>query len=300
MRVVRPLTAECDDVLYSNVAVDFLVYDPHVTYAKGDKVAEANCGSLVYESLVNTNLGNTPSESPLEWLPVGSSNYYAMFDDKNATQTVNPLSIEVVVQFSELVNSVALVNLDATEARFEAWRADQDWTIDAPVYDVTVSLRDFGVSSWYEYYTYQVKQKENFVNFEMPTFVGGYGRMTLSKLTGDVKLGSLIYGSLFEIGDTEYGVTTGIKDYSTKEDDVFGNPTIVERIYKDTITARVVVEYARLLPVKQLLARNRARPLLWVGDEDLDVTITYGFYKQFNFNLESPAFARLDLTLEGI
>lgn len=300
MKIIKPLSTLCTNIVYSNVAQDAPVWSSTVTYDKGDLAAETGCGAIVYESLVNSNLNNPLETSPLEWLPIGASNYFAMFDDKNGTQTESLDSIDVVVDFTDTINSVALINIQATTARFQAWRADQNYLTDTPVMDYEVPLRDYGVSSWYEYYTYQVKQKRNYVNFDLPTFIGGTGRLTLDQLGQVVKIGSLLYGNTVIVGDTVYGLNAGIKDYSTKETDVFGNYTIVEREFRDTVSAQVIVEESRTQIIKDLLADNRARPLLFTGDEAKDLSIIYGFYTRFNINMESPAYSKLDLTIEGI
>jgi hypothetical protein len=300
MRVIRPLRTLCNDILDYNVVQDHPVWDVATTYHKGDLVIIDSCGSTVYESLVNSNLGNSPSESPLEWLPIGTSNYFAMFDEKNGTQTTNPESIEVVIGFDSLVNAVGLVNVECTEARFQVWADGLDYTVDTPTIDYTVNMRDIGVSDWYEYVTYNITQVKNFVNFEINTFVGGTGKLTLSYPSGTAKLGSLVYGNKYEIGKTVHGLTAGIKDYSTKETDIFGDYTVIEREFKDTIRTSVIVDNGKTRQVKDILAQYRSMPLLWQGADNYEVSATYGYYLSFNITLESPAWSRLDLEIQGL
>lgn len=48
-----------------------------------------------YRSLVDGNLGNDPAASPGQWLPIGTANEWAMFDNHGGTQTVmaeNPIA----------------------------------------------------------------------------------------------------------------------------------------------------------------------------------------------------------------
>lgn len=300
MKAIQPTTTACTDILAYNVTLAEPLWDAATSYAKGDRVTLDNCGAIVYESLTSSNVGNDPLTSTLDWLPVGVSNYYAMFDGKNGTQTTNADSIDVTVSFTSIVNAVGLINLVGSTVQFQAWRADQDYTIDTPAFDVTVPLRDYGVSSWYEYFTYVVKQKRNYVSFSIPTFIGGTGRMVLSSPGSTAALGSLIYGSQFNIGETLMPVGVGIKDFSTKETDAFGNYQVVQREFHDRISIKALVENANRLVVKDFLTDNRATPLLWAGDENVDVTITYGYYNDFNLEINQPAYTDLDLTIESI
>lgn len=300
MKAIQPTETACAAIVDYNVTQIHAVWDVATSYAKGDLVVLDGCGAIVYESLTSSNVGNDPETSTLDWLPVGVSNYFAMFDNKIGTQTENADSINVAVEFTSIVNAVGLINLVGSTVQFQAWRADQDYMVDTPAFDETIQLRDYGVSSWYEYVTYIVKQKRNYVNFQIPTFIGGTGRMILNSPGSTAKLGSLIYGSQFIIGETLTQVGVGIKDFSTKETNSFGNYQIVEREFNDKITFKVLVENANRLDVKNFLTDNRATPVLWGGDEDVDVTITYGFYNDFTLNISQPAWTDLDLTIESI
>jgi hypothetical protein len=300
MNVIRPLSAECNQILFSNVPQPYSLWNIATNYAKGDTVVLDDCGSVIYESLTSSNNGNDPATATLDWLPIGVSNYFAMFDDKNGTQTVNNGSIQIVVEFSELVNSVALINLSGVSLQLEAWSSEKDWTIDAPDMDLTIQLRDIGVSSWYEWFTYQIKGISNYVNIDLPTFTAGVGRMTLDAGTGDAKLGSIVYGNQYYVGDTLIGLQAGIKDYSTKETDIFGDYLIVERDFKDTIRSRVAVPFAKTQQVKQLFAQYRAKPLVFVGAEEYEISQTYGFVQQFSVDLDNHATAYLDIEIQGL
>lgn len=302
MRIIRPVDTPCDNILASNVTQDVPDWVSTTTYAKGDLVVYQDC-QTVYESLTNSNTGNIPPDSPLEWLAIGASNYYALFDGKNGTQTENLESISYTVSFDQVVNSIALINLDkATTVQFEAWTSDQDYTVDTPTFDETVNLRDYGVSDFYEYWTYTVKERKNYTSFDFGTVIGGTGRMTLSGATGEtVKVGSLVYGNQFYIGKSLWGAGFGIKDYSTKETDEFGNYRIVEREFKDRITVEVLLENNHdSQPVKDVLSQYRARPLLWSASDKYQVVTTYGYYTRFDGLLETPAGTKLNLEIQGL
>lgn len=298
MKIIKPITTLCTAIVAYNVPQDYTVWVITTTYAKGDRVVAIGdtCGATVYESLTSSNTGNDPADpASTDWTSVGVSNYYAMFDNKNSTQTTNANTIEIDVGFSELVNAVGLMNVEAASARFQIW--DETDTL---VVDETIILRDYGVTNMHDYYFSPITALENYVNVSLPSFIGNTGRLTLDATGGTAKLGSLVYGSQFEIGETRLGIGLGIKDYSTKDRDIFGNAVIVEREYSDLIDSVVTVQTNRIAEVRKTLSNYRAQAVVWVGDETKDYTISYGFYKDFKILLPSPAHADCRLKTESI
>jgi hypothetical protein len=219
-----------------------------------------------------------------------------MFDDKNDTQTVRNNTIEVEIAFNSIVDSIALMNIEATEVRFEAWRGIDD----QKVLDETIPLSENQVFDWATYFFAGFEETKNYVSFKLPVIRNGRGKMTLSGVV--VKIGSLIYGSAFVIGKTVFPITTGIKDFSRKERDVFGNFTIVERAYSNEMQANVIIENGRVDYVNNFLAEFRAKPLVWAAaDESFGSThVIFGFYKDGRITRNHPAYAELPLEIEGV
>ena len=295
MKAIQPIDTLCEKVLYSNVPIDYPVWLVGTTYSKGALVVGDACASTVYESLVNSNLGNDPETNPLDWLEVGVSNYWAMFDQKDSSQTVRNESIIVEVEFDTVVDAIALMNIDALEVRFEAWRGINE----TKVLDVTFSLSENVVFDWYSYFYAGFNEVKNFVSFALPTIRNGRGRMTLTG--GEVKIGSLIYGQAFALGVTVLPFELGIKDFSTKEQDAFGNFIIVERAYNLEMSANVIVDNVRVGAVQNFLAFNRAKPLVWsAGDDGTSNEIIYGFYQDGIIQKNHSAYSELPIKIIGV
>ena len=294
MKMIRSITTICDNILSYNVTLDYPLYSSATTYGKGDKVVDTACGANVYESVANANTGKSITDTSW-WVNVGTSNYYAMFDNKTGSQTQRESSIEVEVSFDSLVNSVALINVSADNARFEAW--DQ---FDEKVIDFVVELRDYGSNSWYEYLYGEISFKDRYVSFDVPTIVGGRGKLTLSSENGIAKLGSLVYGSQFEIGTALWGASFSIKDYSIKEQDDFGNYIIVPRSFSDRLDIPVLIEHSKLANVRRIMTEYRTEPALYSAGDDYDVLVTFGYYRDLSVILSSPAGADCNLQIEGV
>lgn len=295
MKAIEPVETLCHQIIYSNVPLDHPEWVVGTSYAKGATVVADDCGAVVYESLVNNNTTD-PLTSPLDWLEIGVSNYFAMFDSKDSTQTVNNNEIVVEIEFNSVVDAIALMNLDgALSVRFEAWRGIDD----VKVLDMTVSLSENVVFDWYSYFFAGFKEVTNFISFSLPTIRNGRGRMTL---IGDVvKIGSLIYGKAFDIGGTVYPFSTGIQDFSTKDRDPFGNFSIVERAFNYEMSANVIINNSRIDAVQQFLAKYRATPLVWAATEDgTSHGVIFGFYTDGVIQRNTIAYGELPLQITGV
>lgn len=294
MKIIRPIRTICDNIISSNVVQDVPLYNVATTYSKGARVVDSACGDNVYESLVNSNTGNALTDVT-KWLPVGSSNYFALFDEKTGTQTTRADFITYEVSFNSLVNSVAILNVEANTARFEVWDDD-----DNKLADATISLREYGVPDFYEYFFEEITFKDRYVKFDIPAVTSGRGKLTLERTGGIAKIGAMIYGSQFSIGDTQWGSSFGIRDYSTKENDAFGNTIIVERAFSDKIEADVFVDLKKVGQIRKVLTQFRAQPVVWSGGDAEDALLTYGYYKDFSVILSTPAGADCAIQIEGL
>jgi len=295
MKLIRPITTACGDLISTNVPQPYDVWDAEVTYAKGAIVVDNPCGARVFESVVNSNLGNDPDDGDLtKWLPIGVSNAFAMFDNSNSTATTNPDEIIVEVDVSNLTNAVALINCQASSARFEIFEAGQK------IFDETVFLRDFGSVDWYDFYFGEIQLYPNYVNYELPSITDAVGKLTLSRPGNTASIGSLVYGTSFDVGETLYGITFGIRDFSIKDTDEFGNAILVKRGFRNTIEASLKIDNVAVSRVLSVLAEYRATPAVWVADQDRDYTILFGYYNDFSIVLPHPAYAECSLTLEAL
>ena len=294
MKMIRSIQTICDNILSYNVTLDYPLYSSTTTYSKGDKVTDTACGAKVYESIANANTGHLLTDTAW-WVYVGTSNYFAMFDNKTGTQTQRAGSIEVEVAFDSLVNSVALINVEADTARFEAW--DQ---LDEKIIDFTIELRDYGSTSWYDYLYSEITFDDRYVSFDVPTMVSGKGKLTLTRENGIAKIGSLIYGNQFEIGDALWGASFSIKDYSIKEQDDFGNYIIVPRANSDRFDIPVFIEHARAANVRKVMTQYLTEPALYAAGDDYNVLVTFGYYRDLTVILSSPAGADCNLQIEGV
>ena len=103
------------------------------------------------------------------------------------------------------------------------------------------------------------------------------------------------------MGDTQYGASAGIVDYSVKTTDSFGNTTVVQRTYAKRMNSNLMINNNIVDDVVNLLASYRSTPLVWVGAEsNYTSLIVYGFYKDFDVNIAYLEVSDCTLTIEGL
>ena len=297
MKVIRPLKTLCDNIVSYNVPKDHEMWLATTTYNKGDEVAREDCGATIYRSAINNNIGIDPiTDTDGNWVAVGTSNYFAMFDNKNTSQTVNPDEIVIEITFNGLVNAVALINVDADQAHFEAWEDDPNELL----FEETIDLKDFGVTNLYDFYFSPVRYRSQVVKLGLPTMINGTGRLTLTKTNGDVKLGSLVYGDEFRIGQSTIDLDLDFKDYSEKTTNVFGDTEVIIRSYSNLNDYNVIVSNVDIDSVIRFRNTYRGIPLVWIADENKPYSINYGYFEKFRQTLSHIAYAECTISVQSL
>ncbi len=293
MKVIKP-TAFTESMLVSSNAVESSPnYNAGTTYAKDSIV---NSGTHLYQSLVNNNLGNTPSTSPLYWLDIGPNNIHAMFDNQISTATISATPLNVVFK-PGIFNSLALIGLSGNQVAVTV----RDGTGGPIIYSATFALDGTVISDWYQYFFEPFVQKSEVVMTDIPPFSNS--EVTISLTGGStVQIGLCSFGTFYFLGDAEYGANVGITDYSRKDTDDFGVTTFVQRAYSKRMSARLMLDTAQINRIQRILADIRATPSLWIGADGDDYlpTLMYGYYRDFSIDIAYQNKSFCSLEIEGL
>jgi hypothetical protein len=297
MKLINPIAITAEKITAYNVTQTESIWASGTTYALGAHVVLDSFGATIYESLVASNVGNAPATSTTKWLAVGASNYAAMFDAVNGTQTTKTDLISVSIKTTDLINSVGLVNLDAGSVHVTM--IDDTYGL---VYDKTISLKILPINDWYGFYFGEFRQKTNAVFDDLPPYRNATIKIDVtSYATGGVaKVGTIQMGKLEKIGDSEWGVKLGFSDYSRKDVDAFGNYIITQRAYANTLEADVEIDTASISTIQSLRAKLRGIPVIWIGSSIYSETIVFGFFSNFDINLSNPIISKATLTIQGL
>ncbi|HEX7856086.1 MAG TPA: hypothetical protein VF503_20590 [Sphingobium sp.] len=271
LRLLQPLAITTAMLTASSLAeADYPEWSGAISYDLGARVMKG-ATHRVYETVVAANLGNDPSGDAGKWVDVGPTNRWAMFDEALGTLSSADETFTVTLAPGTPINALALLDVTATTVRVQT--ADYDRT-SAPASTPGMVLF------------------LNMPSSDEPVTVTVTGG-------GTVSVGTLLIGRIVGLGITEASPTASITDYSRKETDDFGEVTIVERAWAKAMTAAALISTEAIDAVFGRVATVRARPSLWIGEEELESVTVYGFFKDFSITV-GESVSKLSLSIEGL
>lgn len=295
MKVIQPVIFQSTQLLSTTAVETYSNYAAGTTYNTGDKVIY---NYRVFESLVSSNTGNQPDTNPTKWLDIAPANKYACFDNTIGTQTTGTSPLVIEVQPGKICNSLALLNItNGTSLDIEV----KDGVGGTVVYSKTIDLDASIILDWYMYFFEPFDLRDTVVLTDIPPYSNCVIKITLSG-TGTISVGNFIYGTSTEIGATQYGVTFGIRDYSVKDTDDFGNTIFVKRAFNRRMEPQLMLDNTKLRYVSKLLSELRATPTVWVGSEDAqyEPLVIFGFYKDYTIDIQYPSASLIRVDIEGL
>ncbi len=294
MKVVKPV-AITDVQFVSSTApeTDYAVYNPATNYAVGARTIYQH---VIWESVQTPNTGNTPGTDALYWATVAPTNRWAMFDTEVSTQTSVASPLTVVVK-PGYVNSLALFGLEGTTLDVTV----RDGLAGAVVYSATRTLDGTVLADWYQYFFEPSVQLGEVVLTDLPPYGNAHVTASISG-AGTVKCGSLIVGTVYDLGGTRYGASAGIVDYSRKDTSATGVTTFVRRKFSKRMSAPLWLDSGQLNKVQRVLADLRATPCVWIGTDvpGYEPLTVFGFYRDFSLDIAYPTVSYCNLEIEGL
>ena len=142
--------------------------------------------------------------------------------------------------------------------------------------------------------------KTDVVKTDLVQKANGIITVTVIYTAGTSKLGELIAGLKTNIGIMRYSPQVGITDYSTKTVDAYGHYSIVPRTFAKRMNCSLLIMNTAIDEVIRLLTLYRSTELVWIGDENFNSLIIYGFYKDFQMVFARPLSSDCALEIEGL
>lgn len=294
MKAIKPVALTEAMLASSSVPeTDYSTYAPATSYTLNARCIYAH---QVFECIQAPALGKTPDSNPLFWALSGPTNRWAMFDSEISSQTSASGSISVVLK-PGYVNSVALFGLEGTTLTVTV----QDGLGGAVVYSRTLMLDGTIIADWYQYHFEPSVQLGEVVLTDLPPYGNAHITFSLSG-GGVVKCGIILVGTVYVLGDTQFGATAGIIDYSRKDTSATGTTTFVRRKFSKRLSAELLLSNAQLNKVQRVLADLRATPCAWIATETADFAplTLFGFYRDFTVTVAYPTYSLCALDIEGL
>ena len=298
MKIIRPYAVVDTTLTVCNVPeTDYAGYNAATTYAAGTMVIIAGANvHKIFESLQAGNTGHDPITSPTWWLDRGATNRWKMFDTLVNSQTEYAGNITFSLKITGRVNSIALLNIYAASVRVVATAV-----VEGVVFDRTVDMRsDLGTVDWWSWFFESPEWDADAVITDLPMYSDMTLSVTLTSIGGVARCGACIVGLSKDLGDTQYGASVGIQDYSVKTVDTWGNYSILERAYSKRASFTVNANNNTIDRLQSILAGYRATPILYIGSEEFGSTAVLGFYKDFSVSIAYCSFSVCTIEIEGL
>lgn len=296
LRVIKPLTVT-DAMLTSNVAeTDYAEWSAATAYTLGQKCIR---GSLhkVYERLIAGTSATAPEDDAVNWLDAGPTNRWKMFDQSNTTQTTKAGSLVVSVAPGQVVNSLALLNVDADTVRVQMIDP-----IDGTVFDQTFNMQAPPTeSSFFAYCFDPIKRKTRVTLTNMPNYGSAAITVTLTIATGDAKCGVMVVGRVRQLGayGVEIGARVGFQDYSRKSRNTYGDYQYKKGANSKNFSVQMKVDNSDLDSMNEFLT-GLDGPVVWIGSDVYDALVVYGFLQRSETVFAYTYYLQLSLDVEGL
>ena len=309
-------------ILFNEFTEDTLEFDPLFTYIIGGRCKYEN---KIWQSTVEDNLGNLPSDVSVSWSKVQTVNNFALLD-------LEENSNSIAIQGTEGTHFVYIAKPDsptytpaslprtvnafftdacAVEIQSKVSEVSISVSTSAGVFSKTVVTKDYSsanlVSGLYKeiekclskYVTFRVYNVT--VSLRLHNGMDSTGEM-LDPLS-TVKIGEIVFGNSLNFGGTAYGMRSGIIDYSRKETNDFGVTSFIKRSFSKTVNCSVYVKNEDYNRVVRTFQELMSKPTVWIATESQDYvngSIIYGTYKDFTVVISYPSYSMLETEIQGL
>jgi len=281
-------------LVYSNVPMAEPPYNVATTYAKDAAVYDP-ATKIVYWSMVAGNVGKALSD-PAFWNKRTAINRWAMFDDRNSTQTSNPEEIVSVFSAQAITQGLFAGAMDASEVRVSMTHPTRGL-----VYSETKSLvLPRSGSSFFGWCFNRLRLRTWFLTLKLPVFANALVTVTIKKPGGVPKCGMCLLGPTIDVGLSLMGLSTELKDYSTTTFFTDGSSSTVERGFSKKMSVDIVVERDRVETIEDDLIKRRQKTLVFLGSTMRGDTMLVGRFSSLRKVIDSYPRSKMALQIDGV
>ena len=295
MKVIKSITTTDAILTYSNITEDeYPTWLSGTSYNALDRVIYQH---KIYERVITGDGTTTPDLDLTNWLYVSATNKYRMFDNILYSVSSRIGGIHFTLTPNEVVESLTLLNLNAYSVRVTV--TDPSFGV---IYDQTKTLTSVSdVVDYYTYFSSPVVAKQNTAIFtDLPISPTGTIDVYIDSGSALVSVGEVVYGVKKAVGRTNYGTSIGIKSYSRKETDEFGNITVVKRKNSKYCEYDIDIDNYMLSDVQRFFSDIDSVPCVFIGNDGMDELIVFGFYSDFKATISYPTHSKCTLRVEGL
>lgn len=289
----------------TNVAKqDYTEYSPNTTYNVGDTCTILS-ENKNYKCTKDNTQNKNPKDNPTLWISE-PTNANAMLVYTSSKKTINENEINISFRVKN-IDFIALFGVEASNIRVKV----TDMRTNTIIYNKDKNmfyddLQNFGD---YLFAPRELKEKLNtkfskdellniFANFSKteirdrltanpPIYFDVRVEISIKNPNSQAKCGYMCCGRGRELGiSLQNGASTGLKSYTKKERDEWGNVNLIKGAIFDVMDIPVLIDSENLDLVKERFKKIDATPCVFIADESNAYTslTIFGFYK----DLEMP------------
>lgn len=296
MKVIKSITTTDAVLTSSNITeTEYPAWVSNATYAIAARVIYQH---KIYEAVLgHTNKTTPPDLDLVNWMPISYSNKYRMFDNiiSNSSSRVGGITFKLTP--SQVVDSIVFLNVNAATVRIVMTDP-----VAGVVYDQTQVLSSVdNVVDHYSYFFAPVGLKKISALFlDLPSYPTATIDAYIDSGAALVEVGEVIYGQQMVVGKTNYGTSIGIKSFSRKEIDEFGNVKVVKRKNSKFAEYDIDIDNYKLAEVQRYFAEIDSVPSVFIGNPDMEELVVFGFYNDFKATISFPTISKCSLRVEGL
>lgn len=297
MKVIKSITTTDAILTASNIPEnEYPMWVCGTSYVAKAKVIYQH---KIYEAILANSSTTTPDVDQTNWLSLGATNRWRMFDNTITSVSGQTGGIQFSLTPYQTVTAISFLNVNASSVRVVM----TDPTVGV-VYDETKNLRgDNAVTDYFSYFFAPLVSLTNISTLsflDLPVYPTATITVYIESGASYVEVGEVTYGVLSTIGRTNYGTSIGITSYSRKVTDEFGTTTVVKRKNSKYADFDVDIDTNRLGFVQKLMSDIDSVPCLYIGNEEFEELIVYGFYNDFKATISFPTHSKCTLKVEGL
>ena len=295
MKVIKSIVTTDAILTYSNIAED-----EHPAWLSGTSYnanARVIYNHKIYERIIAGAGTTTPDIDQVNWMYISYTNRYRMFDNILYSTSSQVGGIHFTLTPNQSVDSLAILNVNASSVRVVI--TDPSLGV---IYDTSMDLSSVSdVTDYYSYFYSPLVAKLNTAVFnDLPIAPTATIDVYISAGSALVSVGEVVYGIKKVVGRTNYGTSIGIKSYSRKEFDEFGNVTVVKRKNSKYCEYDIDIDNYMLSDVQRFFSDIDSVPCVFIGNDDLEELVVYGFYSDFKATISFPTVSKCTLRVEGL
>lgn len=253
-----------------------------------------------YERLVAGAGTITPDLDPTNWLDVGPTNKWAMFDTLRNTQSSAASPITVSIVPAQRIRSIALVRCEASSITITITVGGET------KYTTTRNMNGRHTTTATEYCFGGFKFIPNLSILDLPPYAASTITVTITNAVAAAKVGALCIGNPVYLGGTEYNAVRGALNFSEIERSRFGDVKLTPRPSKPETQQTLWIKKAAVNSVIALFEDTDAVPCIWSGLDDVntddyyDALFLLGIHREWSVSLAYPTNAKVSLQIEEV